>query len=232
MKKITVLLVDDHNVVRQGLRMLLQAEEDIEVIGGVENGRLAVQAVKKRAPDVVVMDLVMPSVNGLEATKQILKQSPETKVLVLSSYYDDDCVDKLTEAGAAGYLIKQTAAQDLVKAIREVSKGNAFFSPPIAMRLRDRWRNAFMNGQKSKRTRDLTPRELEVIKLIARGYANKQIAGELSVSIKTIEKHRQQLMNKLNIHDIAGLTRYAISKGMIEAPIFSYKPAEPSQQIN
>src|SRR5262245_27342680 len=160
MKKISVLLVDDHNVVRQGLRMLLEAEEDIEVIAGVENGRLAVQSVKQHKPNVVVMDLVMPSVNGLEATRQILKTAPDTKVLVLSSYFDDECVDKLTEAGAAGYLIKQTAAQDLVKAIREVYKGNAFFSPPIAMRLRDRWRNAFMNGEHTKRTRDLTVREL------------------------------------------------------------------------
>jgi DNA-binding NarL/FixJ family response regulator len=137
-------------------------------------------------------------------------------VLVLSSYSDDDYVEQLTEVGASGYLTKQTAADDLVLAIREVQKGNAFFSPAIAKRLRDRCRQAFVDGQPLRRSIDLTSREAEVLQLIAEGLANKQIAGELGISIKTVEKHRQQVMNKLNIHDVAGLTRYAISKGMIE----------------
>ncbi len=216
MKKITVLLADDHTVVRQGLRALLKAEEDIEVIGEAENGRLAVNLVKKAPPDVVLMDVAMPLMNGLEATRQILKSAPNTKVLVLTSYGDDDCVEQLMRAGAAGYLIKQTAANDLLKAIREVQRGNAFFSPSIAKRLRDQCRQAFTNGQPVKRSGDLTSRESEVLQLIAEGFSNKQIAAELSISIKTVEKHRQQVMNKLNIHDVAGLTRYAISKGLVE----------------
>ncbi len=216
MKKVSVLLVDDHTVVRQGLRALLQPEEDIEVIGEAENGREAVQLAKKNPPDVVLMDIAMPLLNGLEATRQILKSSPSTRVLVLTSYSDDECVHQLTDAGISGYLIKQTAANDLVKAIREVQKGNAFFSPTIAKRLRDQCREAFANGQPVKKTVELTSREAEVLQLIAEGFSNKQIASELGISIKTVEKHRQQVMNKLNIHDVAGLTRYAISKGMVE----------------
>ena len=216
MKKIMVLLADDHTVVRQGLRALLKAEEDMEVIGEAENGRQAVNLVKKSPPDVVLMDVAMPLMNGLEATRQILKSSPTTKVLVLTSYGDDDCIEQLMRAGAAGYLIKQTAANDLLKAIREVQRGNAFFSPAIAKRLRDQCREAFANGQPVKKNIELTSRESEVLQLIAEGFSNKQIASELGISIKTVEKHRQQVMNKLNIHDVAGLTRYALSKGLVD----------------
>jgi DNA-binding NarL/FixJ family response regulator len=138
-------------------------------------------------------------------------------VLILSSYSDDEYVQQLTEAGAAGYLIKQTAANDLLKAIREAKKGNAFFSPSISKRLLDHCREAFVRGEPVKKRSDrLTSREAEVLQLIAEGHANKQIAAELCISIKTVEKHRQQAMNKLNIHDVAGLTRYAIAKGIIE----------------
>ncbi|MEW6304984.1 MAG: response regulator transcription factor [Verrucomicrobiota bacterium] len=217
MQKVTVLLADDHTVVRQGLRALLQAEGDVEVVGEADTGRQAVQMCKKLLPDVVVMDIAMPLLNGLEATRQITKEIPSTKVLILSSYSDDEYVHQLTEAGAAGYLVKQTAANDLLKAIREAKKGNAFFSPAISKRLLDHYREAFLKGGPVKKTNDLlTSREMEVLQLIAEGKANKQIAAELCISIKTVEKHRQQVMNKLNIHDIAGLTRYAISKGIIE----------------
>ena len=216
MKRIAVLLVDDHTVVRQGLRALLKSEEDIEVIGEAENGRQAVTIAQKTPPDVVVMDVAMPLLNGLEATRQILGLVPSAKILVLTSYGDDECVEQLMHAGAAGYLIKQTAANDLSKAIREVYHGNAFFSPSIAKRLRDHCREAFSTGQSAKKSGELTTREAEVLQLIAEGFSNKQIAAELSISIKTVEKHRQQVMNKLKIHDVAGLTRYAISKGMVE----------------
>ena len=217
MQKITVLLADDHIVVRQGLRALLMAEEDIEILGEADNGRQAVQLVKKFLPDVVVMDIAMPVLNGLEATRQITRAVPSTKVLVLSSYSDDEYVQQLTEAGAAGYLVKQTAANDLLKAIREAYRGNAYFSPAIAKRLRDHCREALAGGQPLKRRTDyLTAREAEVLQLIAEGRANKQIASELCISIKTVEKHRQQVMNKLGIHDVAGLTRHAIAKGIIE----------------
>lgn len=217
MQKINVLLVDDHTVVRQGLKALLSAEDDIQVVGEAETGRQAVQAARKWLPDVVVMDIAMPSLNGLEATRQIIKEVPSTKVLILSSYSDDEYVEQLTEAGAVGYLVKQTASTELIKAIREVQKGNAFFSPTISKRLMDHYRQAFLNGQpERKKSQGLTSRELEVLQLIAEGSANKQIAAELCISIKTVEKHRQQVMNKLNIHDVAGLTRYAIAKGMVD----------------
>ena len=219
MKKINVLLVDDHTVVRQGLRALLQSEEDIEVSGEAENGRQAVMLARKTPPDVVVMDIAMPLLNGLEATRQILKMIPTARVLVLTSYGDDECVEQMMQAGASGYLIKQTAANDLLKAIREVQRGNAFFSPAIAKRLRDQCREAFTSGQPPRKTSELTSREAEVLQLIAEGFSNKQIAGELCISIKTVEKHRQQVMNKLNIHDVAGLTRYAVSKGLVERGI-------------
>ena len=219
MKKISVLLVDDHTVVRQGLRALLSQEEDIDVVGEAENGRQAVQMAAKTTPDVVVMDVVMPLMNGMEGTRQVLKYVPSAKVLVLSSYGDDDHVQQLTEVGASGYLTKQTAGDDLLLAIREVQKGNAFFSPAIAKRLRDRCRQAFVDGQPLKRNNQLTSRESEVLQLIAEGLPNKQIAGELGISIKTVEKHRQQVMNKLAIHDVAGLTRYAMSKGVVEPAV-------------
>jgi DNA-binding NarL/FixJ family response regulator len=218
MDKTRVLLVDDHTVVRQGLRVLLEAEPDIEIVGEAENGRTAVQLTKKLMPHVVVMDIAMPALNGLEATRQIIKEAPTAKVLVLSSYSDDEYVHQLTEAGAAGYLLKQTASADLIKAVREARKGNAFFSPSISKRLLEHYREAFLKGiPVRKRTDLLTSRESEVLQLIAEGRPNKQIAAELCISIKTVEKHRQQVMNKLNIHDVAGLTRYAISKGILES---------------
>src|SRR5213594_912904 len=218
MQKITVLLADYHTLVRQGFRALLETEPDIAVVGEAETGRQAVQLARKLQPDVVLMDIAMPLLNGLETTRQIIRQVPSSKVLVLSSYSDDEYVHQLTEAGAAGYLLKQAAANDLVKAVREARKGNAFFSPAISKRLLDHYREAFMKGVPvRRRTELLTSREAEVLQLIAEGKPNKQIAGELCISIKTVEKHRQQVMNKLDIHDVAGLTRYALSKGIIES---------------
>lgn len=217
MKKINVLLADDHTVVRQGLKALLLAEPDIEVVGEAENGRQAVQTSLKLAPDVVVMDIAMPQLNGLEATRQIIKDAPDIRVLILSSYSDDEYVHQLTEAGASGYLIKQTAANDLLKAIREAYKGNAYFSPTISKRILDSYREAYLQGRPLKKRGDqLTSREHEVLQLVAEGKGNKQIAADLCISIKTVEKHRQRVMDKLNIHDIAGLTRYAITRGIVE----------------
>jgi DNA-binding NarL/FixJ family response regulator len=229
MKKITVILADDHTVVRQGLRSLLAAEQDIEIVGEAENGRQTVQMVQKLRPDVVVMDIAMPQLNGLEATRQIMREGLATKVLILSSYGDDEYVHQLTEAGASGYLVKQTAANDLIKAIREAYKGNAYFSPSISKRILEYYREAYLKGKPlRKHTEQLTTRELEVLQLVAEGSVNKQIAAELGISIKTVEKHRQQVMNKLNIHDVAGLTRYAIARGIIEStPRLDTAPAMP-----
>ena len=217
MRKITVLLVDDHTLMRQGVRALLQAQSDIAIVGEAGTGRQAVERTKVLKPDVVVMDIAMPLLNGLEATRRILKQNPSSRVLILSSYGDDEYVHQLTEAGAAGYLLKDSAVTDLVKAIREAHQGRSYFSPPIARRLMEHFRERLVRGVPvRKRTDLLTPRETEVLQLIAEGKANKQMAGELGLGIKTIEHHRQQVMKKLNIHDIATLTRYALSKGIVE----------------
>ena len=205
-------------MVRQGLRVLLEAEPDIVIAGEAETGRQAVQMAKSLRPDVIIMDVTMPNLNGLEATRQIMEETPEAKVLALSAYSDHEYVQQLTEAGAAGYLLKQAASGSLLKAVREVAKGNAFFSPMVSKQLLDHFRECLTSGVPIKRRCEpLTTREAEVLQLIAEGKPNKQIASDLSISIKTVEKHRQQMMNKLHIHDIAGLTRYAISKGVIEA---------------
>ena len=217
MKKITVLLVDDHTLMRQGLRVLLQAESDIEIVAEAETGRQAVERTKALTPDVVVMDIAMPLLNGLEATRQIVKQVPSSRVLILSTYSDDEYIRHLTEAGAAGYLRKDVALTDLVKAIRELKRGNSFFSAAISKRLMQLYRQRLTRGVAVKERNDLlTSRETEVLQLIAEGNANKQIAAELGISIKTVEHHRQELMKKLDIHEVAGLTRYSISNGIIQ----------------
>jgi DNA-binding NarL/FixJ family response regulator len=217
-RRITVVLADDHTVVRQGLRALLEAEPDIAVVGEAATGREALQLTRTLLPDVVVMDIAMPVLNGAEATRQIIRQVPATRVVVLSSYSDDEYVRELTEAGAAGYLLKQAAVTDLVRAIREAMKGKSFFSPAVSRRLIDTYQQTLLQGVPARRRASaLTSRQAEVLQLIAEGKLNKQIAFELELSIKTVEKHRQQLMNKLGIHDIAGLTRYAISKGIVES---------------
>ena len=221
MKPITVVLVEDHTVVLEGLRALLKAESDIEVVGDAQNGREAFGVVQQLTPAVVVMDIAMPLLNGLEATRQILRAFPATKIVVLSAHSDDEYVDQVIALGARGYLIKQSSALILAKAIREVHKGNTFFSPSIARRLGDREQMAPHGaaGRPKKGNTRLTSREIEILQLIAEGKANKQTATELGINIKTVEKHRQRLMSKLDIHDTAGLTRYAIASGIIESGV-------------
>jgi DNA-binding NarL/FixJ family response regulator len=220
MKCITVLLAEDHTVVREGFRKLLDAEDDLEVVGEAETGRQAVALARKLRPAVVVMDIAMPLLNGLEATRQILKAVPGTKVVILSAHSDDAYVEHATELGAAGFLVKQTSSHDLSRAIREVEKGNTFFSPSIDKRLRNHsQRSPTGSALLKKRMARLSSREMEVLQLIAEGKANKQVATELGISIKTVEKHRQNLMAKLNIHEISGLTRYAIAAGIIESSV-------------
>jgi len=217
MPNISVLLVDDHNIVRQGLKALLAAEGDISIIAEAQTGREAVQLATQHLPQIVIMDLAMPRLNGCEATRQILKAIPSAKIIVLSTYADDHHLQQALGAGAAAYLLKQTAAADLIQAIREVRKGNAFFSPAIAKRLREQTcQPAQPEGARTPDV-ELTQREAEVLQLIAEGYANKQIADELGLSVKTIEKHRQQVMLKLDIHNIPGLVRHAVAKGIIES---------------
>jgi DNA-binding NarL/FixJ family response regulator len=214
-KRITVLLAEDHTVVRQGLRLILNTAEDIQVVGEAENGRQAVTLVKSLKPDVALLDIAMPLLNGLEAAKQLRQDVPNTKVLILSSYDDDRFIEQSVEGGAIGYLLKQSAANDLIKAIQEVNKGRTFYSPAIQKRLNSRVPGR--NGR-HKTLDKLSRREAEVLQLIAEGFANKQIADELKISVKTVEKHRQSMMNKLNIHEVAGLTRYAYARGLVGTP--------------
>jgi DNA-binding NarL/FixJ family response regulator len=220
MKQITVLLAEDHQIVREGFRLLLEHERDIKVVGEAETGRQAVQLTRKLRPAVVVMDIAMPLLNGLEATRQIRKHFPDTRVLILSAHSDDAYVEQVTELGAAGFLLKQTSSHNLATAIREVQKGNTFFSPSISKRLKGRDQKSLdRRGQFKKKANRLSSREVEVLQLVAEGKPNKQVAAELGVSFKTVDKHRQHLMAKLNIHDTAGLTRYAIAEGIIESSV-------------
>jgi DNA-binding NarL/FixJ family response regulator len=219
MERTTVLLAEDHMIVREGLRALLEAEGDIKVVGEAQTGREAVQVAKRLRPAVVVMDIAMPLLNGLEATRRILKAVPATRVLILSAHGDDEYIRQAVMLGAAGYLIKQTSADLLSKAIREVQKGNTFFSPSVANRLHRLSLESPDGRGLLKKKAPLSSREIEVLQLIAEGKANKQVARELGISIKTVEKHRQHLMSKLDLHDTAGLTRYAIAAGIIESPV-------------
>ena len=219
-ERITVLLADDHMIVREGLRALLDVEDDIEVVGEAETGRQTLQLAKKLRPTVVLMDIAMPSLNGLEATRQILKAVPATRVIILSAHNDDEYIRQVIKLGAAGYLVKQTSADLLSRAVREVHKGNTFFSPSIAKRVRSLYQDSPKGRELlEKKKPALTSREMEVLQLVAEGKANKQVAKELAISIKTVEKHRQKLMSKLDLHDTAGLTRYAISAGIIESHV-------------
>ncbi|MDB6112944.1 MAG: degU 2 [Pedosphaera sp.] len=220
MKRITVLLAEDHQIVREGFRSLLKHETDIEVIGEAATGRQAVQLTRKLHPAVVVMDIAMPLLNGLEATRQIRKDFPDVKVIILSAHSEDVYVQQVAALGAAGFLLKQSSSESLATAIREVQKGKTFFSSDISKRLKGREQQPVDGaGDFQKKNNRLSSREVEVLQLIAEGKPNKQVAAELGVSFKTVDKHRQHLMSKLNIHDVAGLTRYAIAEGIIESSV-------------
>lgn len=223
MNPITIILAEDHTIVREGLGILLGMEKDFLVVAEAANGREAVTLALEHRPNVVVMDIAMPLLNGLEATRQILRTAPETRILMLSAHSDDAYVKQALAYGATGFLVKQTASNLLSKAIREVHRGNAYFSPAILKRLSHHEEKAKANGDlpPCSGARELSPREMEVLQLIAEGKANKETAWELSISIKTVEKHRQSLMEKLDIHDTAGLTRYAIETGIIESSVQS-----------
>lgn len=212
---IRVLIADDHKIMLAGLRSLLEKQTDIEVVGEADNGRKAVQMAQEQNPDVVVMDVSMPDLNGIEATTQIIESLPETRVIALSMHSDKRFVMGMLRAGASGYLLKDCASQELANAIVQVAGGKKYLSPEITGVVID----DFLLGRGSSEevataASQLSPREREVLQLIAEGWSTKQIASHLYVSIKTIETHRRQIMKKLDLHSIADLTKYAIREGL------------------
>lgn len=218
MKPIKVLVVDDHAIVRAGLRALLETGQDIHVVGEAENGQQAVLQAKRLRPDVVLLDLAMPVLNGVEAARQIADEAPSARVLILSTYNDVQHLQQAVEAGAAGYLMKEAAGDDLLQAIRAARDGTVFFSPPVLKNLLKEWKKGPAHGRRdTARSATLSRRQAEVLQLIAEGHCTKQIAGLLSICTKTAEKHRQSLMEKLNLRKIATLTQYAVSSGVIES---------------
>jgi DNA-binding NarL/FixJ family response regulator len=206
--------------------MLLDAEADIVVVGEAQDGRQAVEMVVQLRPAVVVMDIAMPLLNGLEGTRQILELVPTTRVLILSAHSDEEYVERMTALGASGYISKESSLEDLALAIRTAHAGKIYISPSISLRSRRRTIPVLhrRSGVQAAARKRLTSREAEVLQLVAEGKANKQTAAELGISIKTVEKHRQSLMTKLDIHDVAGLTRYAIAIGSIEGRDRSVMP--------
>ena len=215
MPPIRILLADDHTIVRQGLRKVLEESDDCEVVAEAGDGREAVRQAEQLKPDVAIVDITMPQLNGIEATRQILKRSPSTRVLVLTMHSDEAYVNQILMAGATGYLLKDSADVDLMKAVEAVSKGKSFFSPQIARLMPDDVMRRPGEHGISDRYELLSDREREVFQLIAEGNANKEIAALLSISPSTVETHRARIMEKLDLHSAAEIVLYAVRRGVI-----------------
>ncbi len=213
MSKIKLMLVDDHAVVRSGIRMLLQAQSDMEIVGELESGGEAVKLTETLKPDVVLMDVEMPDMNGIEATRLIKEKMPQTAVLALTMYEDDQYFFEMLKAGASGYVPKRAAPDDLVNAIRTVSRGEVFLYPSLAAKL---VQDFLYRDENEDDGDNLTPREQEVLVLIAEGLTNPEIAEKLIISVKTVDRHRENIMRKLNMHNRIELVKYAIKKGYID----------------
>ncbi len=209
---IRILLADDHKIMRAGLCSLLDRQPEMEVVAEAENGRQAVQLAVEHRPDVVIMDVSMPELNGIEATRQIIAAVPETRIIALSMYSDKRFVVGMLQAGAAGFLLKDCASQDLARAINAVAAGKNYLSPEIAGVMIEDYVHRFTVADAT--TQVLTAREREVLQLIAEGWATREIAARLYVSVKTVETHRRKIMKKLDIHSVADLTKYAIREGL------------------
>jgi two-component system response regulator NreC len=219
-KKIRLLLVDDHEIVRAGIRMLFLAEEDMEIVGEVGSGQAAIEAVGELEPDVVIMDVAMPGMSGIEATRQIKEASPDTTVLALTMYEDEQYFFEMLNAGASGYIPKRAAPDDLVSAIRVVNEGNVFLHSTLAKFLMkdvlgQTEAEADADAEGEQPIPELTPREHEVLTYIAEGFTNREIAEALVISVKTVDRHRENIMQKLNLHNRVELVKYAIEKGLI-----------------
>jgi DNA-binding NarL/FixJ family response regulator len=218
MKQISVLIVDDHQMMRDALVNILERHKDIKVVGQASDGREGAEIAEKLKPDVVTLDVAMPNLNGLDAARHIRRKSASTRIIMLTAYEEDLYIQHALEAGVDGYVSKNSAAETLAKAVREVAKGEKAYSPNVKKRIPQYEKSDGGRKLLRRKSDTLTAREIEVLQLIAEGNANKQTADKLGISIKTVEKHRQAVMNKLHIHDTAGLTRYAISAGMVESP--------------
>ena len=216
-KKITVLLADDHRILREGIRSLLEKEPDIEVVAEASEGGEAVAKAQQLSPDLVLMDITMPGMNGLEATRQIKALKPGVKVLILTMHESNQYISQFLRSGASGYVLKDTAAQELVGAIRAVNQGDAFLYPSIARMLLEEYLQKVQSGEERGSYDGLTDREREVLRMVAEGKTNKEIADDLSLSVRTVQAHRANLMGKLHMHDRTELVRYAIRKGLIPA---------------
>lgn len=214
MEKIRLLLVDDHDIVRAGLRMLFRAEPDIDIVGEASDAHEALEAVDELKPDVVLMDVAMPGMSGIEATRRIKDTHPDTAVLALTMHEDEQYFFEMLNAGASGYVPKRAAPDDLVSAIHVVSQGDVFIYPSLAKLLVKDFLQRAESGSASQ-TEELTPREREVLTYIAEGLTNREIAHELIISVKTVDRHRENIMRKLNLHNRVELVKYAIEKGLI-----------------
>jgi DNA-binding NarL/FixJ family response regulator len=211
MKKTRILLADDHRMVRQGFRLILQAQEDMEVIGEAGNGREAVELAKSLKPDVVVMDVTMPELNGIEATRRIREAEPFVRVLALSVHRDGIYVRETVRAGAEGYILKESADSELIAAVRAVAQGNSYLSPEIAGSVLKDYRKHATNPIDL-----LSSREREVLQLIAEGRTTKEIAASLNLSVYTVDGHRTRIMEKLGLHSVGELVRFAVRSGIVE----------------
>jgi DNA-binding NarL/FixJ family response regulator len=214
---IRVVLAEDHTIVREGLRALLDSRDDVVVVAEADNGHDAVKAAHEHRPHVIVMDLNMPGLNGVDATKAIREAYPDTHVLILSMYSTEEHVRPAIRAGAEGYLLKGSGLSDLVAAIKAVSAGNAFFSPQVAKIVLDDSRRSAQTGVNERAGTELTPRERQILKLVAEGGSSPEIARGLNLSVKTVEGHRGRIMAKLDTKNVAGLVRHAIRLGLVSA---------------
>ena len=210
---IRIILADDHRIVRNGLRTLLDAEPDMEVIGEAENGRNSIQLARKLMPDVIVMDITMPDLNGIEATRQILDEFPQVKIIALSLHPHEQFVSGMLMVGASGYLLKDCSVDELTAAIRASTKGEVYLSPGVANVVIKNYIGQLKKSEESAPPL-LTPRETEVLQLVSEGKTSKKIASIMNISTKTVDTHRRQMMDKLNVSSIAELTKYAIRSGL------------------
>ena len=213
MEPISILLADDHILVRAGIRALIEQLPTVKVVGEAKDGREALRLVKERKPDLILMDVAMPGLNGLEATARISREFPDVKVIILSMYANEEYVREAINSGAAGYLVKRSATTELERAITAVARGEKYFSPLVSAHV-NRDREGQVSADRASIDR-LTPRQREILQLVAERHSTKDIAGILSISIKTVETHRAQLMERLDIHDVPGLVRFAIRAGLV-----------------